>query len=290
MATSTTTARELTREQVQTILIKPLQDQSVFLSAGPRIFDTDGSLVRIPKLGGPTAPSWHGENEQISEVNASFEEITLMPNTMKSIKTITRFSNEMARQSIVNLDQVLKQRLVGDVADTLDEQLLSASGDGTTLPKGLFAHAGIQKLTSVGALSLDTLHDAWATALSANVNMASLKWLLNPREFSKLRKLKDTQGRYQLQPDPTQDGVFRLLGAPVIVTSRIPDTTGATPTGRAALVDFSQIAVARDQAPTVSHLTELYSGQDQQGLKVTCRYDAKPMNPQAIIALEGITI
>lgn len=290
MATSTTTARELTREQVQTILIKPLQDQSVFLAAGPRIFDTDGSLVRIPKLGGPTAPSWHGENEQISEVNASFEEITLLPNTMKSIKTITRFSNEMARQSIVNLDQVLKQRLVGDVADTLDKQLLSASGDGTTLPKGLFAHAGIQKLTSVGALSLDTLHDAWATALTANVNMASLKWLLNPREFSKLRKIKDTQGRYQLQPDPTQDGVFRLLGAPVIVTSRIPDTTGATPTGRAALVDFSQIAVARDQAPTVSHLTERYSDQDQQALKVTCRYDAKPMNPQAIIALEGITI
>ena len=38
MPASTTTAPELTREQVQAILVQPLTAASVFLAAGPRIF------------------------------------------------------------------------------------------------------------------------------------------------------------------------------------------------------------------------------------------------------------
>lgn len=290
MAISTQTAPELTREQVQAILVKPLTDTSVFLAAGPRIFDTNGSQVRIPKLGGPTDPSWIGENELIPLDDVEFDEIILLPSTMKSVKTIVPFSNEMARQSIVSLDATLRDRLVTDVANKLDRQFLSASGDGIATPKGLFAYSGTQTVAVGGELTLDHLLDAWGKALAANVNMSSLKWIMTPRDFTALRKAKDGQNRYMLQPDPTQDGVFRLFGAPVIVTSRIPDTTGTTPTGRAALVDFSQIAVARDLAPSVKVLTERYADLDQQAIRVVARYDAAPMNPEAVVTLTGITI
>lgn len=57
MPSTTATAPELTTEQVQRILIQPLQDTSVILSAGCRIFDTNGSPVRVPKLVGATTPS-----------------------------------------------------------------------------------------------------------------------------------------------------------------------------------------------------------------------------------------
>ena len=57
MAVSTDTATELTREQVSTILTRPLEARSIFLAAGARIFDTDGSPVRIPALPGSTAES-----------------------------------------------------------------------------------------------------------------------------------------------------------------------------------------------------------------------------------------
>ena len=33
---------------------------------------------------------------------------TLLPSTMKTVKTITRFSNELARQSVVALDAALQ--------------------------------------------------------------------------------------------------------------------------------------------------------------------------------------
>lgn len=289
MTLSTANATELTAEQVAKVLVQPLQEQSVFLAAGPRIFDTAGPL-RLPKAGGPvTDPGWTGENEQIPERDVEFDELTLLPSTMKSVKVLTRYSNELARQSVVSLDQAIKDRLVTDVAAKLDEQFLSASGDGITTPRGLFAHPGIQTLPVGGALTLDDLLTAWGLALAANVTMSALKWVMQPGDFVALRKVKDTNGQYLLQPDPTADGVFRLWGAPVIVTSRVPDTTGATPTGRAALVDFSQIAVARDLAPSVKILTERFADYDQQAIRVVARYDAAPLNAKAIVALTGIT-
>jgi hypothetical protein len=91
MAVSTTTAAELTAEQVQKILVQPLEQASVFLAAGPRIFDANGSPVRIPEMDGPTSPDWIGENELITEKDVTFDEVTLLPSTLKSVKTITRF-------------------------------------------------------------------------------------------------------------------------------------------------------------------------------------------------------
>ncbi len=285
----TVTASELTATQVLKVLVEPLAAQSLFLAAGPRVFDTAGPL-RIPKMATATDPSWRGESELITEVNPDFDEVSLLPSTMKSVKVLTRYSNELARQAVVSLDAALRDRLVTDVAAKLDSQFFSASGDGTTTPKGLFAYSGIQTLAVGGAITLDALLDAWGLALAGNVNMASLKWVMKPRAFVKLRKLKDTANRYQMTPDPTQDGVFRLFGAPVIVTSRVPDTTGGTPTARVALVDFSQIAVARDLAPSVKILDQTFGDYDQRAIRVVARYDAAPLNPQVIVALTGVTV
>ncbi len=281
---------ELTAEQVQRILVQPLEAQSVFLAAGPRIFDTNGSQVRIPKMAPPTSPSWHGESEQITEVSPDFDEVTLLPSTMKSVKVLTRFSNELARQSVVSLDAALRDRLVRDVANTLDAQFMGAGGDGTTLPRGLFAYPGIQTLAVGGALTLDHLHDAEGLVLAANVDPAKVRWLIRSREFVRLRKVKDTTGRYLVQPDPTEAGAYRLLGHGVTVTNRVPDTTATPPTGRAALVDFSQIAVARDLAPSVKVLDQTFGDFDQMALRVVARYDAKPLNPAAVVSITGITI
>lgn len=289
MAVSTTNASELTQEQVAKILVKPLEEAAKFLAAGPRIFDTNSEL-RIPKLGGPTVVSWVAENEQIPEANPDFDEVTLLPSTMKSLKTLTRYSNELARQSVVALDQALRDRLVTDVAAKLDSQLFGASGDGTVTPQGLFAWAGTQTLAIAGVLELDDLHDAEALALGENVNPAQLRWVMTSRELIDLRKIKATDGNYIVQPDVTANGGYTLLGHPVIVTNRIPDATGTPNTGRAALVDFSQVAVARDMAPTVKILDQTFGDYDQMAIRVVCRYDAKPLNPEAVIKLTGITI
>lgn len=295
MAVSTANAPELTTEQVERILVKPLEQASVFLSAGPRIFDTDGSPVRVPKLGGATSPDWKGENEQISDDDVEFDEIVLLPSTIKSVKTLTRFSNELARQSVVSLEAAIKDRLVKDVADKLDAAFIAGTGDLVstvqTTPLGILNYADTQEIDTVGAIGFDTLLDAWGMLLGANANTAASKWLMRPETFVALRKIKQGTGsnQYVLTPDPTQDGVFRLFGSQVIVTNRIPIVGTTTKTTQAVLADFSQIAVARDQAPTVKILDQTFGDYDQQAIRVTARYDAQPLNPEAIVKLTGIT-
>ena len=286
---SDTNATELTAEQVATVLVEPLAQKSVFLSAGPKIIDTAGPL-RLPLGAAPTTPEWYGQNEQIVDEDPTFDELSLLPSTMKSVKVLTRFSNELARQSVIALDAALRARLVTDVANVIDAQLLSASGDGITKPKGLFAYAGTQSVAVGGALSLDALIYAEGLALGAGVNPDGLAWVMRPREFTQLRLAKDTTDRYQLQPDPSRAGSFTLLGHRVILSNRVPDTTGATPTARAGLVDFSQIAVARDVAPSVKILDQTFGDFDQQAIRVVARYDAGPLDPKGIVALNGITI
>jgi HK97 family phage major capsid protein len=289
MTTTTATAPELTREQVQAILVQPLEQASVFLAAGPRIFDS-ANPVRIPTLASGTAPGFVAESAAIPVDDVDFDEVKLLPSTMQAVKVITKFSNQMARQSVVSLDAALRDRLVRDVAAKLDTQLLSASGDGIATPKGLFAYTGTQNLAVAGALTLDHLHDAEGLVLAANVDPTRVRWLMTSREFVALRKVKATDGRYLIQPDPTESGAYRLLGHGVTITNRLPDTQAVPPTGRAALVDFSQVAVARDVAPSVTILSELYAGTDEMAIRVVSRYDAAPLNPQAVVVLSGITI
>lgn len=175
MALGTNNAPELTREQVATMLIQPLEQQSVFLAAGPRIFDTDGNVVRVPMAPESQADEleWVGENELIPETEQEFDELRLLPSGMKSVKTITRFSNELARQSIVNLEGAIRQRLVADVAAKVDTHLLSDEGDGVTTPRGLFAYEGVQELDA-GEFDTDVLLDAYGLALGANVDPAAV--------------------------------------------------------------------------------------------------------------------
>ena len=71
MAVSTGTATALIQSQVQSLLVQPLEAQSKFLAAGPRIFDTAGP-IRIPKLGPATTQAFVAENAQIPEQDVSW--------------------------------------------------------------------------------------------------------------------------------------------------------------------------------------------------------------------------
>lgn len=284
MALETSTATELTSEQVSSILTKPLEAASVFLAAGPRVFDTTGPL-RVPGLPGPTDPAeltFTGESELIPELDPDFSEVSLLPSTMQSVKVITRYSNELARQSVVSLEQTLRDRLVADVAAKLDARFMSDKGDGITTPAGMFAWAGVTDTPITGELTPDVILAAQGLALERNMAPTGLTLFVRPEDYVSMRGLKDNDGRYLIAPDVSGTGlVVPILGAQAVVSARIPE-------GRAALVDMSRVAVARDLAPTVKVLTERYADYDQQAIRVVARYDAKPLDPSAVLTLSGV--
>lgn len=289
MPADTTSASSLSREQVMSMLLKPLEAKSVFLAAGPRIYDTDGSPIRIPKLTAMDAPSFVTEGSAIPEVDATFDEVNLLPSTIKPVSSITRFSNQLARQSVIDLTTALRDRMVLDASAVLDAAFINGTGNGGTTPLGILNYTGVTVAGSaIGTATTDRLYDAVGAALAANVDMGSLRWLMTSRDYIAVHKLKSADGRYLISPDPTDGAVSRLLGYPISVTDRIPGgTVGGTAT--VVLADFSQIAVARDLAASVTILPERYAEYDQQAIRVVSRWDAAPLNPEAIVKLTGIT-
>ena len=273
MVETTTTNPELLHDQVSSLLIQPLEAQSLVLSSGVRIFDTAEPL-RIPKLVSSSEPGWVGEGELIPEHDVDFDEVNLMPTDRKSIKTMIRFTNELLRQSVIGLDSVLKARLVSDVARKLDTAFLIGDGaDGAVT--GIVNQAGAQQAT-LDASDPDSLLDALALASAAEVTPN--RWFISGADFFTLRKLKDGDGKYLIVSDLTANAKYTLFGVPVTVTNKLP-------TGTAVLANTSEIAVARDTAPTVKLLDQRYAEYDEQAIRVTARFDLGLLRPEGVIVL-----
>lgn len=277
MPASIANSPELTAEQVVALLVEPLAKASVVLAAGPRIFDSHGDPLRIPKIASwSAAPAWHAENEQITENDPDFSELVLLPSTLKSVKVLHRFSNELARHSVIGIANALRDALVRRVAGVLDDAFLVGTGAANTVT-GMANQAGINTL-AYGTLDLDDLHDAIAMMLADEVPMASVRWFVPSATFTALRKLKDTSGKYLVQPDVTEAAAFRLLGFPVVVTNRLA-------AGTILLVDMSEVAVGRDLAPSVKLLDQTYGNFDQMALRVTARYDIGLLHADGVVKM-----
>ncbi len=274
MTIDTTSGASLIQEQVASLLVQPLEAASVVLSSGVRIFDSSEPL-RIPTLTGSTGASFVAENALIPDNDVTFGEIKLMPSDRKSIKCLTKFSNEMLRQSTVGLDSVLKERLVTDVSSALDDALLTGAGTSKSI-------TGITKQTGVSTGTLDntdpdSLLDAMATAAGNEVEPN--RWFVSSADFFALRKVKASgTGEYLIQPDVTQGARYAMFGVPVTVTNRLPE-------GTAVLADMSQVAVVRDLAPSITLLSERYAEYDQQAIRVVTRYDLGLLHPEGVVVL-----
>lgn len=272
---TTSSIPTLLDEQVQHLLIQPLEAASVVMNAGARIFDT-AAPIRIPRLTGSSDPAWVGEGELIPDAAATFDEVKLMPTDRKSVKSLIRFTNEAVRQSVIGLDQVLKDRLVNDVAAKIDTAFLTGDGKNGSVT-GIINQAGVQTGT-LDASDPDSLLDALALASAAEVTPT--RWYLSGADFITLRKVKDSSKKYILEPDLTSDVTYRLFGVPVTVTNKLA-------AGTAVLANMSEVAIARDTAPQIKILDQRYAEYDETAIRVTARYDLGLLRPQGVIVLKA---
>lgn len=278
----------LLQSQVANLLVQPLEQASTFLAAGPQIFDTNNPL-RIPRIASGVTAGFVAEGAQISDGDVEFDEVTLLPSTLKSLKVLVRFSNEMARQSVVALEATLRSRLITDVANALDAALWDGAGTSNTI-KGILRASNVE----TGTLDLtdaDSLIDGLAAAHGNKV--MPTHWVMTSSSFAALRKLKiavpdeeagvATYKQYLFDPSTIQNGTaFQIFGLPVIITDNIP---AVSTKNRVALVDMSKVAVARDVDAEVKILDQTWGDYDSIGIRVVTRYDVALLQDEAVTVL-----
>ena len=278
MVNSTVSAPQLIEDQVKGILVEPLEAASVVLQAGPTVFNSSEPL-RIKTLEDGFEPGIVGENELIPDGGeAAFGEITLMPTERKSIKSIIRTSNELIRQSTVGVSQTLQARLVKDVANKLDNELLTGTGatDGIT---GLLNQPGLAT-APISFTDTDPYLDALAAMAAKEVTPN--RFILNGTDFFELRKIKDADGRYIVNGGPAEGAPYKLFEIPVTITNKLAR-------GKGILANMNDVAVVRDIDPQVTILTERYAEYDQVGIRVTTRYDLGLLRTDSVLLLDAGT-
>lgn len=281
MVNSTVSAKQLIEDQVKGILVEPLEAASVVLQAGPTVFNSSEPL-RIKTLEDGFDPGIVGENELIPDGGeAAFGEIKLMPTERKSIKAIIRTSNELIRQSTVGVSQTLQARLVKDVANKLDNELLTGTGlDEADEPNdgiiGLINQPGLAT-APISLTDTDPYLDALAAMAAKEVTPN--RFILNGTDFFELRKIKDADGRYIVNGGPAEGAPYKLFEIPVTITNKLAR-------GKGILANMNDVAVVRDIDPQVTILTERYAEYDQVGIRVTCRYDLGLLRKDSVLLLD----
>lgn len=277
----------LIQSQVASLLVQPLEQASTFLAAGPVVLDSS-SPVRVPRVVNGVTAGFVAEGAQISDGDVAFDEVTLLPSTLKGLKVLVKLSNELIRTSVIGLEAVLQNRLVTDVAKALDAALWDGAGTSNTV-KGILRASGI----ATGTLDLtdaDSLIDGIATAQGNKVNPTH--WVMTSASFAALRKLKIAEPgatsdqdfrQYLFDPSGIQGGTaFQIFGLPVVITDNIP---AVSTKNRVALVDMSKVVVARDVDAEVKILDQTWGDYDSIGIRVVSRWDTALLQDEAVTLL-----
>jgi HK97 family phage major capsid protein len=166
--------------------------------------------------------------------------------------------------------------LTGGTAPSVTEATVT-EGEAANGITGLINQSDVQT-GDLDVTDADSLLDAIALASAAEV--MPNRWFVNGTDFIALRKLKEdaTSAKYLLESDVTSGPTYRLFGIEVTVTNKLAE-------GKTILADMSQVAVARDEAPSVTILSERYADYDQIGIRVVTRYDLGLLHPEAVIVL-----
>lgn len=278
MPSSTISNATLTQDQVERLLILPLQERSTYLSQGFPMFTSNGEPIKLPSLTSMGTATFVAQGTAIPEVSAVTSEIELLSSNVQSIKVLARMSNELVRQSVVNVEAAFSSKLVADVSEVLDKAMWQGGTATAGSPIGMANFSGnVNAGTAAGtALSSDDLFDIEELGYTENLNMSAARWAMSPATFTHIRKLTDNYGQRVLAPSLAQGAPATLLGHPYTVTSHVPDSA-------LLLFDPTQIAVGMDQRASVTILDQTFGAYDEVAIRVTARYDTKAMNAKSVI-------
>nr|WP_308000876.1 phage major capsid protein [uncultured Clostridium sp.] len=191
----------------------------------------DGTNIKgnykIPKKITNGTAEWVDENPAAdpSATIATLEIIELGQHRLYRESAITK---QMLNVQELDLQAFIKDDIAESMTDAIETAIFH--GSGTKQPTGIIS--GIKtanqiKLETRGAFSVDHLKKAKAKLKKSIVKKA--RWFMNSETFLEIDLLKDADGRPLLQPNPTQETDYILLGLPVELTDALesPSATGA---------------------------------------------------------------
>lgn len=246
----------------QYVNVEPVKTMS-----GSRVIEKEADTTAWPEI---------DENGEFTEVDT--------PQFAKIAYTITKKGGKM----------LCSLELLADTAENILAYLMKWIAKKTRATRNAKILACVDKITTgkeVAVADLDGLKDIFNVMLDPAIAVSSSVWT-NQDGFNWLDKLKDKDGNYVMQPDPTNKTRQLLFGkyAVHVLSNKVLKTTVDTgkKTNTYPLIcgDLSEAVTLFDREfMTIESSKEAGSAwdKDQLAVKVRDRFDVQPVDTAAII-------
>lgn len=274
-------------EDFGTALIKE-RDNLNFIRKWATVYRLEkAKKLTLPRLASdPSDADWTTELATGNEdSDMAFGQFELDPNPLaKRIK----LSKTLLRESALNIQQLVRSRLAYKFGVTEEKAFLT--GTGSSQPLGVFtaSSSGISTARDIRFAS-PTAVDA-DTFKKAKYNMKQgywpmLKWVMHRLIMQDVALLKDTQGRYLLQPSLASGEPDTVDGFEVYLSEYSPSTKAANAYAT-ILGDFSNYSIVDELNLQMQVLTELYAVTNQIGIIGRLEADGKPSLEEAFTRVQ----
>lgn len=229
-------------------------------------FNVKGKL-QFPVAQGSITTGYQEEFTDITSSAVTFKNVELDGHL---IGALSKVSVSLINNSQFDIVSYVVNKIAQSIAEFLEKELIKGSTTGKI--KGItdasYEGKGVTKVTSFtkGVISSDDLIETQGE-LKLNVQ-DGCQWLMNQGMLNEVRKLKDNNGQYILNPDFRTGFGFMLLGKPVMVSDEMPADT-------IIYGDWSAMYVNIHEDINIRQLNEVYATQHGVGFVAWAELDAK---------------
>lgn len=266
------TRAAITTTEIGAVLPKEVIEPAFELKDNPDALANFATVLNVSNNAG-SLPVVTSDDTTVLATKAEAAEMADVDYTIKSVdyKVQTRagrivVSDEAREDAAVDIVGLCKGQLQKLVQNTDNQNILKLLGT----------------LTAKTAKTIDDLK----TVFNVDLNPAltdSATWVVNSTAFNTLDQLKDTQGRYLLQPDVTAPSGYSLFGRPVVRVANNVWSAAISKGANMVLADVSQ-AVAIFRRAQVSFDWEKFDNY-ASGLAIVTRDDYKLIDENAGFAI-----
>lgn len=227
-------------------------------------FNVKGKL-QFPVAKGSITTGYQEEFTDIASSAVGFDNVELDGHL---IGALSKVSVSLINNAQFDIVSYVVNKIAQSIAEFLEKELIKGSEKIKGITDVSYEGKGVQKVTSFkkGVISTDDLIETQGE-VKMNVQ-EGCQWLMNQGTLNEIRKLKDNNGQYVLNPDLRTGFGFLLLGKPVMISDEMPNDT-------IVYGDWSAMYVNIHEDINIRQLNEVYAAQHGVGFVAWAELDAK---------------
>lgn len=224
-----------------------------------------------------------GYQAEFTDIASSAVSFTTVELDGYLIGALSKVSVSLINNAQFDIVGYVVNKIAQSIAEFLEKELIVGATNIKGITNTYYEDKGVKKVETAtkGALTADDLINTQA-ALKMNVQ-DGCTWLMNQAMLTKVRKLKDNNGQYILNPDLRTGFGYELLGKPVMISDEMPDDV-------VVYGDWSAMYVNIHEDINIRQLNEVYAAQHGVGFVAWAELDAKLVEQDKFAKLVDKTV